>query len=774
MAGGGQRRRAGGWVRPAAVVWVAAVTAWGVPSVRAHEGHNEDAPPATDSAPESAPAAAPTAPAPTAPPAAAPVEPAPTPPGSAVPAPEAPAPPPDGPTDAVPPADEAAPPVVPAQAAPSDETDGDDVVVSSSREPRRRRDAPVRTEIVGADRMRGKGAANVIEALNYEPGIRIDNTCASCNTTGIMLAGLPSRYTLLVIDGMPVFSSLGTIYGLLNITTGDLRRIEIVRGANSVLYGTDAIAGVVNVITRPPSNAAGVEALAEGGQFGHLRLTASAQAGRGPLSARVSGGFQNAAAVDHNRDGLTEQAAIERAHAALTARLALSPVTATVRAAYVQENRRGGAGTLTVASIADQDGRARLTEAILTHRLDTSLALVYTPRDRVALHFDAAGALHRQDSSYGGTVYVADQLLVWLNPRVHARLHETYRLVAGASYRYEGIRENVAATDYRYHIPGVFAEGEWTPARAFSVLHGLRYDHHNRFGSVLTPRLVTVVRPHERVTLRAGAGRAFRAPTTFYEYAHGVRPLGYRIAQTATRPETAWNANVGLELDFDRWADVSVEGSWARVYDAIAVRPEDRDGDGEDETVVVANVSRPLDVVAVETRVDSRPVKQLALSLGWGAYWYRDKARAYMSARPTHQLTASAEVDIDEIGLRMAVNAIAFAPMNLRAVYGAGWGLKPGLGPAGWLDPANADFSRPVPARSPWYVLLSARIEQRLYKGLSAYVGVDNLLDTVQVDRNPALYFPRGADGNPGSAETNFVWGPLVGRRFYGGLRLAL
>ena len=91
------------------------------------------------------------------------------------------------------------------------------------------------------------GATTLIEVLTHKTGVRIDNQCAICNTTAIKLSGFPGRYTLMLIDGFPVFSSLGQTYGLMNIEAAQIERIEIVKGASSILYGTATPADVVYI-----------------------------------------------------------------------------------------------------------------------------------------------------------------------------------------------------------------------------------------------------------------------------------------------------------------------------------------------------------------------------------------------------------------------------------------------------------------------------------------------------------------------------------------------
>lgn len=129
----------------------------------------------------------------------------------------------------------------------------DSIVVTATKVKTKLKDVPVKTEVVGKKKITQKGAANLLDALDNEPGVVIDNACSICGSSSIKLSGLPGRYTLYLMDGLPLYSSLGATYGLAGIPAAMIERVEIVKGASSVLYGTDAIGGVVNIITKKPN-----------------------------------------------------------------------------------------------------------------------------------------------------------------------------------------------------------------------------------------------------------------------------------------------------------------------------------------------------------------------------------------------------------------------------------------------------------------------------------------------------------------------------------------
>ena len=111
----------------------------------------------------------------------------------------------------------------------------------------------MRTEVVTSQALKNKNAWNVFEALEGVPGIRVENQCQFCNFTMVRMQGLSSEHTQVLINGQPVYSGLASVYGLEQIGTGDVDRIEVVKGAGSALYGSSAIAGAINIIAKEPS-----------------------------------------------------------------------------------------------------------------------------------------------------------------------------------------------------------------------------------------------------------------------------------------------------------------------------------------------------------------------------------------------------------------------------------------------------------------------------------------------------------------------------------------
>ena len=126
------------------------------------------------------------------------------------------------------------------------------VVVTATRTEHHLKDVPIRTEIISSEAIENKNASNIYEALEGTPGIRVESQCQFCNFTMVRMQGLGAEHTQVLINGQPIYSGLAGVYGLQQMSTVDVDKIEVVKGAGSALYGSGAIAGAINIVTKEP------------------------------------------------------------------------------------------------------------------------------------------------------------------------------------------------------------------------------------------------------------------------------------------------------------------------------------------------------------------------------------------------------------------------------------------------------------------------------------------------------------------------------------------
>ena len=130
----------------------------------------------------------------------------------------------------------------------------DGVVVSANRNETTRRMAPSLVNVLDSKMFETTHATSLADGLNFQPGVRVENNCQNCGFQQVRINGLEGPYTQILVDSRPIFSALTGVYGLEQIPANMIERVEIMRGGGSALFGSSAIAGTINIITKEPFN----------------------------------------------------------------------------------------------------------------------------------------------------------------------------------------------------------------------------------------------------------------------------------------------------------------------------------------------------------------------------------------------------------------------------------------------------------------------------------------------------------------------------------------
>ena len=448
------------------------------------------------------------------------------------------------------------------------------------------REEIIATESFSARDIEKSGATTLTEALDKRPGISVQTECSICNVRNVVLNNLPGRYTTLLIDGIPIFSSVSTAYGLDSVSLGGIERIDISRGAGTSLIAPEALAGSVNIVTRRPTNDEFM-AVQQFGSFGQMNTDlfgAKAFTG-GALTANFNHNQHDTVDGDDNK--VSEYTGYKRNIGGIGFFADdVGGFKFKGRFDVVDEKRMGGAmGTdyngvkadgsgnpfdwskgrngspnksgwidpSTGAIVPYNDGRAGMSEIIFTDR-QQFVSSATRKLGEGSLRFAFGYAKHKQDSFYEKAIYKADQAQYYLEASTQQPLGQTL-VTAGINYRYEdlnstGFDASGAANDgidnYKYRTPGVFLQAY----RAFfdgdiEVNGSVRYDDHNIFGGITSPRLNVLLNHTHELNSRFAVGRGFRAPTSFFEQDHGILDTS-RIVRQVSKAEISDNASYTL------------------------------------------------------------------------------------------------------------------------------------------------------------------------------------------------------------------------------------
>jgi vitamin B12 transporter len=426
------------------------------------------------------------------------------------------------------------------------------LVVTATRSPLAAERAPASISVLTGEQLRREGVATVAEALRRVPGLSLAQTGSYGGVTSLFIRGGESKFTKVLIDGIPV-NDAGGAFDFASLTTDNIDRIEIVRGPASVLYGSDAVAGVVQLFTRPGDGRTRVELAGRGGTFGSYDADAAVRGGRDGYGFSLGGGRHGTNGFQSFNSGFLDNVVSGLLHGdrgAADARLTLRYTDA----AY--HFPTDGSGQVV-------DSNAVRREDRLAVGLDAGYRFTPLVELRAALaSHDLHGVTDNQPDSpgdVGGYYYTtADRSRRRSGDlRLNLSLPGTTRVTVGgqierqwqASGTQSSFGDNAFTATRR--TSGVYAQLLAAPSEQYTVTVGGRYEHNERFGEFFTYRSAASVALREGTRLRGSVGTAFREPT-FLENFGGA----FVIGNPSLEPEHAVSADVGVEQDVGSWGTV--------------------------------------------------------------------------------------------------------------------------------------------------------------------------------------------------------------------------
>ena len=428
----------------------------------------------------------------------------------------------------------------------------DEIVISGTLRPVSKTNSPVPVEVYSETFFKKNPTPSIFESLQNVNGVRPQLNCSVCNTGDIHINGLEGPYTFVLIDGMPIVSGLSTVYGLTGIPQALIERVEIVKGPASTLYGSEAVGGIINVITKKPTNAPLLSTDTFASSWGEVNLDVGL---RYNASEKVQGllginyfNFQNR--IDNNNDNFTDLTLQNRISIFNKVNIERkSNKVFTIAGRYVYEDRWGGEMDWEKEF---RGGNQIYGESIYTNRWETFGIYELPTSENLSFQFSANG--HYQDSFYGETSYDAEQLIGFGQLVYNKQLGKKHDLLLGAAYRYTFYDDNTFATLNEngvnnspsiIHLPGVFAQDEISLSARKKLLLGVRWDNNSIHGNIFSPRVNYKWNSRDKSNIvRLSAGNGFRVANVFTEDHAAL--TGSRTVEFdgALDPETSWNTNI--------------------------------------------------------------------------------------------------------------------------------------------------------------------------------------------------------------------------------------
>lgn len=426
----------------------------------------------------------------------------------------------------------------------------DAVVISGTMKAVRRLESPIAVEVYSQQFFKKNPAPSVFEALSMVNGVRPQINCNVCNTGDIHINGLEGPYTMVTIDGMPIVSSLSSVYGLFGIPNQMIERVEVVKGPASGLYGSEAIGGLINIITKSPEKAPLFSANLMSTSWREHLIDLGAKWNVGTTLSSLLGVhyFNYGNPVDKSGDNFTDLT-LQHRISVFNKWVLQRPQNrlASLAARYFYEDRWGGEMNWNKRF---RGGDSVYGESIYTHRWELIGAYQLPFRENIQLSFSATG--HRQNSYYGTTPFLAKQNILFTQATWDKNFGAQSFLL-GLAGRYNYYDDNSTATTDtaaktnrpdKVFLPGIFLQNEWKASSAHRFLLGLRFDQHPVHKLIFTPRLAYKWTINEQQTLRLNAGTGFRVVNLFTEEHAALTGARAVVVKEKLQPEKSYNANL--------------------------------------------------------------------------------------------------------------------------------------------------------------------------------------------------------------------------------------
>lgn len=425
-----------------------------------------------------------------------------------------------------------------------------DVVITGTMKAVHKLSSPVPVEVYTPQFFRRNPTPSIFDALQQVNGVRPQLNCNVCNTGDIHINGLEGPYTMVMIDGMPIVSSLSSVYGLSGIPNSLVERIEIVKGPASSLYGSEAIGGLINVITKNPLKAPLVSVDVSSTTWNEYNVDAAVKYRPSKKITALLGVnyFNFTKRYDKNDDNFTD--------ITLQNRISLfnkygfqrkDNRVANVALRYVYEDRWGGDMRWNKSF---RGGDSLYAESIYTSRVELIGNYQLPVQEKLLLSWSFNS--HVQRSVYGTTRFDASQQVAF-GQLTWDKTLGAHDLLAGAVFRYTYYDDNTTATNDsvrnknrpdRISLPGFLLQDEITLTGTQKLLLGARWDHHPVHGHIFTPRAAWKFSLTPKDVIRLNAGTGFRVVNLFTEDHAALTGAREVAIDGELKPERSYNVNL--------------------------------------------------------------------------------------------------------------------------------------------------------------------------------------------------------------------------------------
>ena len=679
------------------------------------------------------------------------------------------------------------------------------IVVTGTRTPRFVKDVPVFTEVVSGSSIEDKSAVNIYEALAGETGVRVEQQCQGCNFSVIRMQGLGADHTQVLLDGQPVYTGLASVYGLQQLSTADVDHIEIVKGAGSSLYGSNAVAGAINIISSIPRKTEGTVGI-EFGEHGTNRYRASVGTKKENLGIFIfaqqseqdeldeTGDIDAAGGVDEP-DGWLDR--VRASSKNMGFNLFLDDVffadNLALRGRLLNENRLGG----WVDSF--ENPFAPGTERIITDRYSGQLEYRVWLPGGTELHSSLSYTEHKRNATNDTFLgdyeeatgemppvdllrpYMAEEQLLVATVDIVQPVANRHRILAGIQFTHNDLEESGMYLDSDTREPyqsvankkanevGIYTQDEFRVSDRIELVAGIRFDYHKSEDefhgsgdvfpqglapleydeSSVNPRFTVKYSAGEKLVLRGSLGSGFRVPYGFSEDLHlcSGSPRVYKGGYL--KPEKSFSVSVTADFTVSSFT-ASLNLYRTELNNAIAFVEADEEIAELGYSYQWRNIDNAY-VTGAEFNTSLALMEDLTVSfrseLFKGKY---DQPREYWLGTPYEEMSENIS-RYPKFSGGMKLN---FSPSDWHFVIDADYRGKMYIDLVEPADPADIKIHE-----TESFVTVNTKLSKTVFERYRVYIGARNLTDYTQEEKHVD--------------DAAFLYAPVYGRILFGGIQVA-
>lgn len=657
------------------------------------------------------------------------------------------------------------------------------------------KDDIVHTEVVGVKKIEKKQAASLAQAIEDEPGIKVNTDCSMCGVKRVMINGLKGEHSTIMINGVPNSSLMEGFYGFDAIPTAGITSIEIARGAGASLLAPEAIGGVINVVTARPYNDSLEFDISKGSNDYHKYQFVGTKVSHDKNTA-----FSLAAQSDHrgqvDEDNNYINESPELTNRAMTMQIwhklsesdrvdfrledqysevfggpmVDSPLAGSKSDARTQGNGTdpGDADFLAGDTVSGRPSGATardFLENIITTKQSYTAKWVHDVNNDMQTQVVGSYVDATLDSIYEGITYKADQDIYYIDARADYFLTNTNSITLGTDLKLDDYKTvstggiGAAGDSYKLKTNGFYIKDLWTPTSSLEVSAALRVDkidvdfleQDRKFDkTILSPRIHVRYLHYFNWTSRFSAGQGYRVPLAFFETDHGIVDSPLEMAVTELERSSSLQYSINYN---SAQTEFTSTYSWTSVDNLAMINPN--------PPVGRTQIINSPDTGTVQ-HIDVSASHQLNGNLSLGAtaevFLYDKNYRDTFGVIPTEErikLMVDYDGDDWEIGTTLT------------------W-----IGERDYADYVNADYGNHFKDRantesngdkSPTFFTVDLKASKQIgdHKHWTAYVGVTNLFNYTQTGEGSSPLFY----GTDGAVDVTHIWGPLRGREIYAGIK---